>query len=135
MSEINLALKQENLISQKMFLFLKLQNKMYVIRTCLFLFLGYMWGTMAKTGGTGQLWQTCKKPNGVIFFNISVDFCQLWHVYMLWENGISISLKQVDTVGVDQFHTFVLLVSIKGALDKSNIFLFISSSVKDCKSN
>ena len=26
-------------------------------------------------------------------------------------------------------------INIKGALDKSNIYLFISSSVKDCKSN
>ena len=27
------------------------------------------------------------------------------------------------------------LIKVKGALDKSNIYLFISSSIKDCKSN
>ena len=30
---------------------------------------------------------------------------------------------------------FYCHISFKGALDKSNIYLFISSSIKDCKSN
>ena len=30
---------------------------------------------------------------------------------------------------------FEVIAMVKGALDKSNIYLFISSSIKDCKSN